>query len=593
MQQEIYKNNYRNYTYLGAHIVEENNISGIRFSVWAPKAAAIRVVGHFNKWHGNGHSMSIDRESGIWSLFIPHLALNTIYMYEVISKNCTRQLKIDPYAFYMGVSPDFTCKVTDLNQFEWLDNDWQNKKINSDKWNRPISIYEVHLGSWVKHHDGRLYSYIELAHTLVDYVKNMGFTHIQLMPVMEHPFAGSWGYQLTGYFSANSRFGHPIDLMYFIDYCHQNKIGVILDWVPGHFSRDKHGLSWYDGNKCYETNNKRGASNKWGASNFDYNKEEVMRFLFSSALFWLDKFHIDGIRVDAVSEIVDNNGFHFLKKLNSIIDEEFPGTLMIAEDSSGRREITEKSEHGLGFAYRLNMWWTHDILGYMKHTSNIRKNYHEKLINTLEYTHHENFILSLTHDEVAFRRGSLLSKMPGSATQQLLNLKLLLAWQFAHPGKKLIFMGIESAQNKGWKHDLSLDWGRLKYKKFKLLNDMIKYLNNLYKTESALYKFDKGANATVIQSSDSASSTITIKRFSGENNDYIITAANFSDSDIDTYYIGVEENRRYKIIFSTEWQNYNSLSFKKIFLSPEECQWQNHPYRIKIQLPKLSLIMVK
>lgn len=392
--------NYRFYDYLGSHLVHEKGVSGVKFNVWAPSASSVRVVGHFNNWHGNHHSMYKNTETGIWTIFIPGLTVNTVYMYEIITDTCRRLHKIDPYSFYMGISPDFTCRVTDLSQFEWLDHQWQLNKRSSDKWNRPISIYEVHLGSWDQHDSGKKLSYIELTHSLVEYVKNMGFTHIQLMPVMEHPFEGSWGYQCTGYFAVNSRFGHPIDLMYFIDYCHQQDIGVILDWVPGHFSRDKHGLSWFDGTKCYETNSmKRGSSNKWGANDFDFKKKEVHNFLISSALFWLDKFHADGIRVDAVSEIVENGGFHFLQHLNNIIDDQFPGTLMIAEDSSGRRHVTEKNDNGLGFTYRLNMWWTHDTLEYIKHPPHTRGHYHSKLINTLEYTHLENFILSLTHDE--------------------------------------------------------------------------------------------------------------------------------------------------------------------------------------------------
>ncbi|MCP4181241.1 MAG: 1,4-alpha-glucan branching protein GlgB [bacterium] len=585
---------YKDYETMGAHLASEHGVAGVRFSVWAPNAATVRVVGHFNHWNGCNHTMHKDHATGIWSIFISGLSVNTVYMYEIITKKNKKLHKIDPYGFYMGISPDFTCKVTDLSQFEWLDSEWQGIKSKMDKWNRPISIYEVHLGSWRRHRGGGYFSYIELAHSLVDYVKGMGFTHIELMPVMEHPFGGSWGYQTTGYFAVNSRFGHPIDLMYFIDYCHQHNIGVILDWVPGHFSRDRHGIAWFDGEKCYEINStKKGSANKWGANDFDLQKPEVQQFLISSAFYWLDKFHADGLRVDAVSEMVDNNGFHFLKKLNSVVNEKFPGTLMIAEDSSGRREVTENRENGLGFTYRWNMWWSHDILNYMKHKPSDRKHHHKRLMCTLEYAHIENFILSLSHDDTACNRGALLGKMPGNASERLSNLKLLVAWQMAHPGKKLLFMGIESAQNKSWNQNIGIDWGRLKLKKIKCFQEMVKYLNNLYLTEPALNQLDRGVDGTVIQSTNAESSTVVFKRVGRNNSEYILIVSNFSDSDIKEFFIGVPEIGNYKLIFTTDCKKFGGSSFLYQTFVAEQCQWQGQPFRIKFDLPGLCLMMIK
>ncbi|HJO95021.1 MAG TPA: 1,4-alpha-glucan branching protein GlgB [Victivallales bacterium] len=585
---------YNDYEFMGAHLVSEHGNTGVRFSVWAPHAASVRIVGHFNNWHGHNHTMHKKNVTGIWSIFVQGLHVNSVYMYEIITQTNKQLHKIDPYAFYMGISPDFTCKVTDLSQFEWLDNEWQKSKSWMDKWNRPISIYEVHPGSWRRHSDGKYFSYIELAHSLVGYVKEMGFTHIQLMPVMEHPFDGSWGYQCTGYFAANSRFGHPIDLMYFIDYCHQHNIGVILDWVPGHFSRDRHGIAWFDGEKCYELNStKRGSANKWGANDFDLQKSEVQRFLISSALFWIDKFHADGLRVDAVSEMVHNNGFHFLKKLNTVVNEKFPGTLMIAEDSSGRREVTENSEKGLGFTYRWNMWWAHDILNYMKHKPSERKHHHKRLMCTLEYAHIGNFILSLSHDETAFSRGSLLEKMPGNATDRLSNLKLLIAWQMVHPGKKLIFMGIESAQSKSWNQSMGIDWNRLKLKKIKYFQSMVKYLNDLYSAEPALNQLDRGGDGTVIQSTHAESATVVFRRIGRNSSKCILVAANFSDESIKDFFAGVSEPGNYKLIFSTDGKKFGGNTLLYQTFPAEQCHWQEQPFRIKFDLPKLTLMMIQ
>ncbi len=591
---------YTDYMSLGAHLATENYQTGTRFSVWAPHAISVRVVGSFNNWHGDYHVMQKKNRGGVWSLFIPGVGVNTHYKYEIINHDHKRFHKIDPVAFSTGIAPDFSCKVVDLTQFEWEDHDWQAAKKNHDKWQRPVSIYELHAGSWRRHNDRRPYTYIELAHSLVDYIKYMGYTHIELMPIMEHPFDGSWGYQSTGYFAPNARFGHPIDFMYFVDYCHKAGIGVILDWVPGHFCRDRHGLAWYDGKPCYEYDAyRRSVKNNWGSNNFALGRLKVQSFLISSVLFWLDLYHIDGLRVDAVADMLNvsgkghNAGAKFIRKLNDAINERFPGTLCIAEDSSGRRQVTDGGSHGLGFTFRWNMGWTHDVLNYMRHHPNDRKHHHKQLMFTLEYAHDENFVLSFSHDEMAHGRNSLVQKMPGNASERLINLKLLLAWQTAHPGKKLLFMGAEFAQEHGWRFDIQLEWDKLNIKQYQQVHLFVKHLNEFYRDNRALWQLDKGHQGTTIQASDPDNCTVVLRRQGWDQNDFVIVVANFSNWELKDYYLAAPQQGSYQVALSTDWEKYGGTSRPWIPMQTEHYHWQGLAYRFKINIPRLTLLMIK
>jgi len=591
---------YSEYKSLGAQIVSKKKETGTLFSVWAPHATSVRVVGDFNHWYGEYHSMIKKDKTGIWSLFIPDLGPGTAYKYEIITPNGKRFHKIDPVAFSTGVSPDFSCRVVDLSEYEWSDKQWIKVKRKQDKWQQPISIYELHPGSWRRYNNGNYYSYIDMADSLVDYVKCLGYTHIELMPIMEHPFDGSWGYQCTGYFAPNSRFGSPSEFMCFIDCCHQAGIGVILDWVPSHFCRDEHGLAWYDGSPCYEYKTyKRSVKNRWGSNNFILEQPKIQSFLISSALFWLDKYHIDGIRVDSVADIFNDRnrgkdvGAKFLRKLNKVIDERFPGTLTIAEDSSVRHLITSDCNNGIGFTYCWNMGWTHDILKYMRHKPEERKNFHRELMFTLEYAHNENFVLSLSHDEMACGRGSLMEKMPGTAAERLANLKLLLAWQTVHPGKKLLFMGGELALEESWHCDRQLNWDRLRYKKIQNLHRLVQQLNKLYSTQPALWQIDKGQQGTVIQSSDHENSTVILRRQGWDTSDSIIIAANFSNRKLSNYWVGMPSLGSYQVIFSTKNEQLDKKNAPCQEVQSESCHWQGQPYRVSLNLPALSLLMIK
>ncbi len=585
------------YEELGAHLIHDKSQTGVRFSVWAPHALKVSVVGYFNDWNGNSNSMKKNAKTGEWSLYISGLSEGTIYKYEIITQHGKKLHKSDPFAFYTGVSPDFSCRVVDLSRYKWEDLSWQEAKAKHHKWNQPISIYELHLGSWCRHRGGKHYSYLDFVDTLIDYVKCLGYTHIELMPVMEHPFEGSWGYQCTGYFSPNSRFGTPEEFMCFVDCCHQAGIGVILDWVPSHFCKDMHGLAWFDGAPCYEYNAyNRSIRNRWGCNNFALGRSNVQNFLISSALFWLDKYHIDGFRVDSVADILNNIrgknvGSRFLRKLNDTIDRNFPGTIMIAEDSSIREGITDGGINGIGFTYCWNMGWTNDILKYMKHKPEDRKNHHRQLTFTLEYAHRQNFVLAFSHDEMALGRGSLMEKMPGNVSEKLKNLKLMLAWQFVHPGKKLMFMGTEIAQKESWHFNKQLSWKRLKYKKYKEFHKFIRQLNKLYCNEPAMWQLDRGEKETVLQFSDSENSIVILRRYGWNSKNFVIIIANFSNKDFDNYWIGVPEFGKYQIIFSTEDDFIESrLFFTDI--KAEHYNWQNLPARINLKIPGLSLQVI-
>lgn len=473
--------NYEAYKMLGAHPDSE----GCHFAVWAPYAKRVSVVGDFNGWNPEKHIMNNVSESGIWEIYIDGVAEGALYKYCIETLRGDRVLKTDPCGFSAEIRPNNASKVARIDGYEWNDSRWESRKAQESPQNKPMLIYEVHLGSWRRKKDGGFLSYRELAEEFVPYVKDMGYTHIEILPVSEHPFDGSWGYQVTGYFGITSRYGTPKDFMYFVDCCHQNDIGVILDWVPAHFPRDAHGLARFDGTCLYEHEDpRRGEHPDWGTYVFDFGRNEVRSFLISSAMLYADVYHVDGLRVDAVSsmlyldysrrpgEWVPNiyggrenlEAIGFLQRLNRVMAEKHPNILMIAEESTAWPGVSRPvSEGGLGFTNKWNMGWMHDTLEYMSHETVHRKYHHDTITFSMAYAFSEKFILSLSHDEVVHGKKSLIEKMPGDYWQKFANLRSLYAYMMAHPGKKLLFMGGEFGQFSEWNYKNSLDWHLLDY----------------------------------------------------------------------------------------------------------------------------------
>ncbi|HQA58984.1 MAG TPA: 1,4-alpha-glucan branching protein GlgB, partial [Acetivibrio sp.] len=507
-------NNHKIYEKLGAHPMTVDGIEGTFFAVWAPCAKRVSVVGNFNQWDGRRHQMRSRGPSGVWELFIPGIGQGEIYKYEIKTPHNEIYVKADPYAFYSELRPNTASIVYDLNGYEWNDKDWMYERDHSNSFEKPMSIYEVHLGSWkrVSNDENGFHTYRELADMLVEYVKDMGYTHIELLPIAEHPFDGSWGYQITGYYAATSRYGEPKDFMYFVDKCHQNGIGVIMDWVPAHFPKDGHGLARFDGTALYEHYDPRqGEHPDWGTHIFNYGRNEVKNFLISNALFWFEKYHIDGLRVDAVASMLyldygkkdgewipnrwggkeNVDAIEFMQQLNSTVYKYHPGVMMIAEESTSWALVTKPPyTGGLGFAYKWNMGWMNDFLRYMSMDSIYRK-YHQNLITfSLMYAFSENFILVLSHDEVVHGKCSMINKMPGDYWQKFAGLRASYGYLYGHPGKKLLFMGGEFGQFIEWNYKQSLDWFLLDYDMHKKMQDYVRDLNKLYKSEKALYEVD-------------------------------------------------------------------------------------------------------
>ena len=489
-------NLFQAYRSMGAHLREEDGRFGVRFTVWAPHAIAVAVTGNFNQWDTTSHRMEKVEESGLWSLFVEHLSENELYKYAVETTAGETLMKSDPYAFYSELKPKTASIVKKVDHFDWHDTKWMAKRKKTAPYDGPLSIYEVHPGSWRRKEDDSYYSYKDLMHELIPYVKEHGYTHIELMPVMEHPFDRSWGYQITGYFSVTSRFGEPDDLKAFIDKCHQEDIGVILDWVPAHFCKDAHGLGQFDGGPVFEPSDPaRAERHNWGTYNFDYSKPEVVSFLISNAVFWFDYYHIDGLRVDAVSQMLLYHHDHesggvegensaakeFIQKLNRTIFEKFPNVLMMAEESTDYPLVSAPiHEGGLGFNYKWNMGWMNDVLKYMELHMDDRKHHHNLLTFSFFYAFSENYLLPLSHDEVVHGKKSLLNKMPGDYWQKFANLRTLYGYMMAHPGKKLLFMGGEFGQFVEWKDLSELDWLLFDYDMHRKMNAYVKELNHFY-----------------------------------------------------------------------------------------------------------------
>ncbi|OQY10446.1 MAG: 1,4-alpha-glucan branching enzyme [Fusobacteriia bacterium 4572_132] len=604
-------NHHRIYEKMGAHIINHEGAKGTHFSVWAPEALRVSVVGDFNTWDGRVHQMRMLGASGIWEIFVPGVQEGDLYRFEIKSKGGHNLLKSDPYAFYTEMRPANASVVYKIEgKHKWNDSDWMEKRAKKDWLNSPMSTYEVHLGSWARKGENEFLTYKDFADKLVKYVKENNYTHVELMPVAEHPLDESWGYQVTGFFSPTSRFGKPEDFMYLIEEFHKNEIGVILDWVPGHFPKDPHGLGRFDGSGVYEHMDPRqGEHTDWGTYIFNYGRNEVKNFLITNALYWLDKYHIDGLRVDAVASMLyldysrkegewipnkyggreNLEAIEFLQYFNSISHKYYPGILTIAEESTSYAGVSSPTYlGGLGFSMKWNMGWMNDSLEYISKDPIYRRYHHGSLSFSLVYAFSENFKLVLSHDEVVHGKGSMLDKMPGDYWQKFANLRLFYAYMYAHPGKKLMFMGSEFGQWKEWNCKQSLDWHLLDYGAHRSMLNYVKDLNGLYKNESALWKIDfDGAGFEWIDFYDSDNSIISFMRKSEEET--IICIFNFTPMEKREYRIGVNEAGYYEEIFNSDSENYwggNSGNFGGV--QSENIGWQGKNNSLKITLPSLA-----
>lgn len=611
---------YRNHEKLGAHLQEIDGVRGVAFAVWAPNARRVSVVGNFNGWDGRRHPMRVRGSTGVWELFLPGLGEGEIYKYEIKSgQNHSVGLKADPYAFFSEVRPRTASVVFDLNRYVWHDQDWLERRTRTQTLDAPLAVYEAHLGSWMRarEENGRTLTYRELAPRLVDYARETGFTHLELLPVMEHPLDESWGYQTTGYFAPTSRFGTPEDFMYFVDYCHQHGVGVILDWVPGHFPSDAHGLDYFDGTHLYDHADPRQGEHKdWGTRIFNYGRNEVRNFLLNSALFWLEKYHADGLRVDAVASMLyldysrqpgewipnryggreDLDAIEFIKKFNELAHQHHPGVLTIAEESTAWPAVSRPTYlGGLGFSLKWNMGWMHDTLLYFSKDPIHRKYHHNNLTFSLLYAFNENFELVLSHDEVVHGKRSLLSKMPGDSWQQFANLRSLYAYLFTHPGKKLLFMGGEFGQWIEWNSNASLDWNLLDYEPHRRLRQFVADINRLYRSEPALCEVDfEHTGFDWIDFHDADHSIIAFVRRGKDRSQYLVVICNFTPVPQRHYRVGVPEACFHREVLNTDATQYGGSGVtNQPGLDAAAQPWQSQPCSLELTLPPLGVVILK
>ncbi|WP_270181986.1 1,4-alpha-glucan branching protein GlgB [Alkalihalobacillus sp. CinArs1] len=601
-------NLFQAYRSMGAHLAEEDGKIGVRFTVWAPHAKAVAVVGNFNEWDATRNEMTKIEESGLWSSFIEGLREGELYKYGVTSQDGSLLMKSDPYAFYSEHKPKTASIVKKVDEYDWRDSRWMNKRKKTPPYDLPISIYEVHPGSWRKKQDGSYYSYDDLTRELIPYVKEHGYTHIELMPVMEHPFDRSWGYQITGYYSVTSRFGDPDDLKAFIDRCHQEDIGVILDWVPAHFCKDAHGLGQFDGGPVFEPSDPELAERKnWGTYNFDYSKPEIVSFLISNAFFWFDLYHIDGLRIDAVSQMIlyhhegaggvgeNHAAKEFIQKLNKTIFEHFPNVLMMAEESTDYPLVSAPvHEGGLGFNYKWNMGWMNDTLKYMELHMDDRQHHHNLLTFSFFYAFSENYLLPLSHDEVVHGKKSLLNKMPGDYWQKFANLRTLYGYMMSHPGKKLLFMGGEFGQFDEWKDLSELDWMLFDYDLHNKMNGYVKDLNRFYLESRALWRIDHEPEGFEwIDANDSSQSVLSFMRKGKAKGDCDIIICNFSANVYYDYRIGVPSSGHYVEMFNSDQKKYGgSGQVNADKLLSEKQPYHNQPYSLQLKIPPLGIVVL-
>lgn len=604
------------YEKLGSHIRTVDGVTGTLFALWAPNAESVHVVGDFNGWNKESHPLYGRWDnSGIFEGFIPYVGRGCKYKYIIRSKVNGQVLeKGDPFAFHWETPPKTASVVWDID-YEWNEGEWVEKRAEKNSLTAPISIYEVHMGSWRRKWDGSFLTYLEMAEQLPRYVKEMGFTHVEFLPLMEHPFYGSWGYQKTGYFATSSRYGTPQDFMHLIESLHQHGIGVILDWVPAHFPDDLHGLSGFDGTFLYEHEDKRKRVHpEWNSIIFNYGRNEVRAFLISSAVFWLDKYQVDGLRVDAVSSMLyldysRNNGdwepnihggkenleaISFLREMNEYLYKSYPYIQMYAEESTAWPMVTrETSVGGLGFGLKWNMGWMHDTLEYMGKDSIYRKYHHSLLLCNLYFFYNENSILPFSHDEVVYGKGSLLQKMPGDNWQKFANLRLMYGYFFTHPGKKILFMGDELAQWNEWNHEDSINWYLLDDGNHFGMQRLVRDLNRVYTSHPALYTCDyKYSGFCWCVMNDSDNSVIAYMRSSSEKGEEILVVCNFTPIVRENYAVGVPVDGTWEEIINTDWGIYGGSDFHKNFTKKAALeQVEGHPFKLTITVPPLSTLI--
>lgn len=607
-------NHRKLYEVLGAHQRTVDGVDGINFAVWAPNARGVSVIGDFNQWDGRRNPMhKLHLDNGIWELFIPDLKPGTLYKFRVTNAQGQSVERCDPLGFAAEVPPKTASVVSDLDQYQWGDDSWLQRRRDSNPLKQPISVYEVHLGSWQKNSEDPAdwLNYRELAHRLVNYCKEMNYTHLELMPISEHPFTGSWGYQTVGYFAVTSRYGTPEDFMYFVDHCHQNGIGVIIDWVPAHFPKDMHGLARFDGTALYEHSDPRqGEHPDWGTLIFNYGRNEVRNFLVSNALFWLDKYHIDGLRVDAVASMLyldysreqgewipnEHGGrenleaIEFIKEFNSVVHGDYPGVLTIAEESTAWEGVSRPVDSGgLGFSLKWNMGWMNDSLRYFRNDPIHRKYHHNELTFSLIYAFHENFMLPLSHDEVVHGKRALLDQMPGDLWQKFANLRLLYTYMWTHPGKKLLFMGGEFGQWTEWNHDKALEWGLLEYDSHRGLKQLVADLNQVYRGQPALHEVDfddRGFQWVDCMSADA--SVIAYQRLAEDAENKLLIALNFTPVVRENYRVGVDAPGEYREIFNSDSEYYGGTNVGIGSVIAEPIEAQGKPWSVNLNLPPLA-----
>lgn len=606
-------NHYDIFRKLGAHLTEHEGQKGVHFAVWAPHAVTVHIIGEFNGWNETSHPMSRLDPLGIWEVFVPGVQLGCLYKYLIEAQDHSLLYKADPYATEAEMRPGTASKVSDISGFRWSDKDWMEKRKKKDPKEEPMAIYEVHPGSWKKHPHGPdedgYYNYRELAHELADYVLEMGYTHVELMGIAEHPFDGSWGYQVTGYYAPTSRHGSPKDFMYLINYLHQKKIGVILDWVPAHFPKDAHGLADFDGQPLYEyPDPRKGEHPDWGTKVFNYEMNEVKNFLIANALYWVEEFHVDGLRVDAVASMLyldygresgqwipnkfggnkNLEAIEFFKHLNSVLLGRNPGAVTIAEESTAWPMVTgSPEEDGLGFSFKWNMGWMNDFLEYMKLDPYFRKGAHNMMTFAMTYAYSENYILVLSHDEVVHLKRSMINKMPGEYEEKFANLKAAYAFMLGHPGKKLLFMGQEFAQLQEWSEARELDWYLLEQDQHRELQAFVKALLHLYQKHPALYELDTHPDGFQwINANDGYRSIFSFMRFDKARKKNLLFVCNFTPVERPDYRVGVPKKKQYKLVLDSDAAEFGGSGVEKPTVYKAEAgECDGQPYSIAYPLP--------
>ncbi|XCP85639.1 1,4-alpha-glucan branching protein GlgB [Roseburia hominis] len=605
-------NHYEIYKKLGAHPVKDGKKQGVYFAVWAPRAKAVSVIGDFNGWNEGAAPMERHEPLGIYTAFIEGVPVGAYYKFCIETQNGDRLYKADPFANSAEMRPGTASRIADISNLKWTDSKWLERRRTWDHHTQPMSIYEAHIGSW-KRHPGRedegFYNYREFAHAIVDYMKDMGYTHIELMGIAEYPFDGSWGYQVTGYFAPTARYGTPEDFAYMINYLHRNKIGVILDWVPAHFPRDAHGLAEFDGTPTFEyADPRKGEHPDWGTKIFDYGKSEVKNFLISNALFWLEHYHVDGLRVDAVASMLyldygkqdgqwvankyggnqNLEAIEFFKHLNSVVLGRNPGAVMIAEESTAWPKVTGRPEDdGLGFSMKWNMGWMHDFTEYMKLDPYFRKGCHNQMTFASSYAYSENYILVLSHDEVVHLKCSMLNKMPGLGFDKYANLKVGYAFMTGHPGKKLLFMGQEFAQLREWSEARELDWFLLAEPEHQAVQNFYRDLLHLYRKNKAMYEMDSSPDGFEwVNADDGYRSIYSFIRHSKDNKKNLLFVCNFTPMEWADYRVGVPRRKQYKLVLNSDEAQYGGKGEERPAVYKavkQECD--GRPYSFAYKLP--------